>query len=525
MLFRGVPALLGGDGGRGQITSTEKLWMACWLSAGAVAWGLVRSTWNNGGVDNGEANLVPVGVSVVFFLVLAFPVLAAMRSMERLAWLLGASATVGLLPRVPLMPFAREGVHLVLLAIAVLAFSRRAAMPDAPTVSLPLRVYVAYLSACAASILLAQLAGTAGIWELKVGIAELLLYVAFGLAIVGLSRLDHERGDALGLVLDGLAWAALAQLVVMSVAIGLAVATPLVPGNDTLLGLGYWDRVKSTFAGPDQAGVFFAFSIPLMIFWGQRQIGRMSQLAAWTYLQLAPWLIMATGSRTARVAVLIVLAACLLHRRFRPWVIKAAPSFLAAFSVAFMYQSFPTALRAAWIAFVTALHHLTGWTALPVPADFSGMSLVGRFFHDAERWRLMQESWEYYSAASAINKYFGFGLGVGGYRLATYPTAHNSLDMLIETGMIGVALISVFVFVVVRRLAQNMRAAAGNGTQPAAAFAVLMALVAATLAGATYEAQTWGFVMAVYGVATVMLPDAGRRWAVPDRQAPKRRAG
>lgn len=525
MLLRGVAALWRGDGERGAIASTEKLWMASWLSAVAVAWGLVRSTWNASGVDSGGVNLVPVGVSVGFFLALSLPVLAALRSMDRLAWLLGASVTVGLLPRVPLMPFAREGVHLVLLAVAALALLRRGAMSGAPAVSLPLRVYGAYLAACAVSILLAQLADTAGIWELKVGIAELLLYAAFGLAIVGLSRLDHERGDALGLALDGLAWAALAQLIIMPVATGLAVMTPLVPGNDSLLGLGYWDRVKSTFAGPDQAGVFFVLSIPLMMLWGQRQTGRMPLLAARVYLQVAPWLIMATGSRTARVAVLIVLTACLLNKRFRPWVIRTAPSFLAAFFVAFMYQSFPTAVRVAWISILTILHDMTGWVDLPAPVDFSGMSLEGRFFQDAERWRLMRESWEYFSAAPFQLKIFGFGLGVGGYRQAAYPTAHNSLDMLIETGIIGVALMSAFVFIVFRRLLSATRAAEGSGSGPAAAFAVLMAVVAATLGGATYEVQTWGFVMAAYGVAAVMTPDAGRRQAVPDMQAPKRSAG
>lgn len=408
MLFRGVAALWGGDGEREPITATEKLWLIGLLTVGAVVWGVVRSIWNDSGV-NGVANQVPRGVSIGFYLLLAIPALSALRSMERLLWVLGASVTVGVLPQVPLMPFAREGVHVVLLAIGLVAVIRLTSQERWPT-NLPLHLYWGFLGVCGFSILFAQLLGKAGVWELKVGVAEMILYLAFGLAITALCRAGG-RGRATASIIDGLAWTSLAQVLIMLVAIFLSIATPLVRGNDSLWGLGFWDRIKSTFAGPDNAGVFFTCTIPLMIYWGQQQVRRLPQLAAITYMQLVPWMIMATGSRGARIGMLVVLFACLASRQLRPWIVRALPSFIAASYVGFLFQSFPSALQAFLMPILDWLSRVTGIALPALDPNIYGMSLQGRFFEDKTRLMLLQESWEFFLAGSDYQQVDRFWLG------------------------------------------------------------------------------------------------------------------
>lgn len=482
------------------LSSSEKIWMLGWLVCGAVVWGLVRSMLSNSGVEHeGLTQAIPVAVSVAFMLIFAYPALRSIGSPDRLMWLLGVSVTVGLLPRVPLMPYAREGVHLVLLAGAVCMVCRRVRLGEAIRASLPLRLYFVYLGICVISILVSQLTGVAKVWELKVGVAELILYGAFGLVIAGLAmdRVPTLKSPVV-LLLDGFAWAAIVQLAVASIAIALAIGSPLVPGNDTLLGLGYWDRVKVTFPGPDQAGVFFAASIPLLIWWASRQRERRTRMAAMIYLQMAPWFLIASGSRTGRIAALVVVGACLLRRSFRPWMLKLLPSLLAAFMIGFFYQSFPSALN-------DLLH----------AGPLSGMNLRGHFFQDAERWRLISESWEFFSAAPFWRQLFGFGVGVGGYRLADYPSAHNFFDLVIETGLVGTAAVAAFVVVIVSRLARIAHLAANGEQHPDMAFAILIGLIAVTIGGATYEVQTWGFVMVIYAMAISITRD-GSLGQMPD---------
>lgn len=479
------------DEGAG-LSSLEKIWMLGWLVCGAVVWGVFRSLLADGGVENGGVSqTVPVAVSAVFMMILSYPALRSFRSPDRLMWLLGASVTIGLLPRVPLMPFAREGVHLLLLIGAVSMVCRRIRLGEAIGASLPLRLYFAYFGICVISILVSQLAGAAGVWELKVGVAELILYGAFGLVITRLSAMRNPGTfPPAATLIDGFAWAAIAQVLIAPVAIALAIANPLVQGNDSLFGMGYWDRVKVTFSGPDHAGVFFAASIPLLLWWASRQRERIPRMAAMVYLQLAPWFLIASGSRTGRIAVLIVVGACLFRRNFRPWILKVLPSLLVAFLVGFFYQSFPAALN--------------DLLQLGSP---SGMSLQGRFFQDAERLRLISESWEFFSSAPFWRQLTGFGVGVGGYRLADYPSAHNSFDLVIETGLVGAAILAAFLVVVVSRLTRIARLAAISEEEPDMAFATLIGLIAATIGGVTYEVQTWGFVMVTYAIAIAVVQE------------------
>jgi len=130
----------------------------------------------------------------------------------------------------------------------------------------------------------------------------------------------------------------------------------------------------------------------------------------------------------------------------------------------------------------------------------------------------------FFSAAPFWRQLFGFGIGVGGYRLADYPSAHNFFDLVIETGLVGAAAVASLVAVIVSRLARIARLAVNGEQHPDVAFAILIGLIAVTIGGATYEVQTWGFVMVIYAMAIsvtrdgslAQIPDIGS--AKPQRQ-------
>ena len=66
------------------------------------------------------------------------------------------------------------------------------------------------------------------------------------------------------------------------------------------------------------------------------------------------------------------------------------------------------------------------------------MSLAGRVLAD-ERWGLMAEGFRWMAERPFWQLLLGAGLGVGGHGAREYPSMHNALDLLVETGMLGVA--------------------------------------------------------------------------------------
>lgn len=278
-----------------QSSACERIAVIAWLTIVAVVWGVVRSGFlREGNPESINGLSIPVWVSVLFMLLFVFPVIRMARTMPDLFWLLGASVTVGLLPSVPLMPYVREGVHLVLLVGAVAIIVRREPFFPGLRQSSLVQLYVAYLGICILSIAINQVLG-GDVWQLKVGIAELILYVAFAVVLSVLATYANRDMNLLTPLIDGFLWAVFVQATVAAVAIVLVVVSPYSAGNDTVFGMGYFDRMKTTFSGPDHAGVFFAASIPLVILWANQRQERIARTVAMVYLQLAPWFVIATG--------------------------------------------------------------------------------------------------------------------------------------------------------------------------------------------------------------------------------------
>lgn len=518
----------------GVFSYREKFFALIWLTAITLAWGLVRSNAVGAGVDGKGLNDLPVGVSLLFMGLLSLPVFLAWRSPARLWWLLGASVTIGLLPAIPLMPYLRDASHLIFLVIAVRGVVAGPLLGGGMSGSLPMRIYVVFVGACAISVGLAQLWGTAGRWELKVGIAEMVVLLSVTVSVYSMLGSDSERERLLDRLLDGFVWATLAQVAIMLVAVYLAFASPLVPGNDTLAGLGYWDRVKSTFSNPDQAGVFFATAIPLLVLWANRRADLASWRWASIYLQLAPWMIMASGSRTGKIAMVIALLAALLPAGSRRQVLRAVPSFVLAGYVGLMYQSFPFAVDALVfqaadlgdrLSTVLSAHGLPLANSVDQIADrlhavaavdanqVAGMSFRGRYFQDS-RWDMMARTWNYFVAEPTLQQLFGNGAGIGGYRMSGYPSSHNLLDLMIEVGLFGTAVLVGFFSVLIFRLLSLARQVSVNRATATAAILLLGALLACAAGCATYRADRWGFVMVVFSMVILLTAEVGHKPAI-----------
>lgn len=511
----------------------EKLLILCWLTAVTLAWGMVRASFSDGSVNGKDLSALPIGVSLLFMASFSLPVLFAWRSPGRLSWLLGVSVTIGLLPAIPLMPYLRDATHLLLMFIAARGLLAGPTIGGGIARSLPMRIYVTFIGFCAFSMCLAQTLGAAGTWELKVGIAEMVVLLSVTVSVLYMLGYDDEREHILDSLLDGFAWATAAQVAIMLLATYLAFASPLQPGNDTLAGLGYWDRVKSTFSNPDQAGVFFATAIPLVVLWAHRRADLASWRWASIYLQLAPWMIMASGSRTGKIAMVIGLLAALLPGGSRRRVLRAVPSFVLAGYVGLMYQSFPFAVDALVcqtadlgdrLSVLLSAHGLPLADSVDRIADqlhsvaevdanqIAGMSFSGRFFEDS-RWDMMARTWDFFVAEPTLQQLFGNGAGIGGYRLSGYPSAHNLLDLLIEVGLFGTVVLVGFFSVLVFRLVGITRQARTDLKAWTDAMLLLGALLAASVGCATYRADRWGFVMVVFSMAILLTTDVGRRAA------------
>lgn len=180
-------------------------------------------------------------------------------------------------------------------------------------------------------------------------------------------------------------------------------------------------------------------------------------------LQISPWLVMASGSRGARIALVVVLVWGLFLRDTRSTSLRVLPSAALALWIASTYQSLPSAIGYS----VANLLDLLGrvgisssgayWGSLA--ADMALLNLEGRFFADMERVTLAKEAFAYFLNATHLNQWVGHGLGVAGFRTSGFPSPHQEpLDLLIETGIVGTVIYALFVVGVIAMLIRALRA-------------------------------------------------------------------
>jgi hypothetical protein len=218
------------------------------------------------------------------------------------------------------------------------------------------------------------------------------------------------------------------------VAVFLLFATPYSAGtnqigNNTIYGLGYFDRMQLLFEGPSFAGIYFSIVVAFAIFEASRRLPTKRWLLN-ALLQISPWLVMASGSRVARISLGLILMTGLLTRNLRHVTLLMVPSAAIAFLVAFNFQSFPDAVMYS----VATIYPGSGLSA----DDLGRMSIGGRFFADKTRTELLMETVEYFFSSSPLTQWVGNGFGVAGFRGSGFPSPHQQpMDLVIEVGVVG----------------------------------------------------------------------------------------
>ncbi|MFT4276111.1 MAG: O-antigen ligase family protein [Rhodopseudomonas sp.] len=254
--------------------------------------------------------------------------------------------------------------------------------------------------------------------------------------------------------------------------------------------------------------MFFVLSVPFLLLWAYRLKMnlfaafrlRMSSLSYWftlAYLQLMPWFVMATGSRTARVAFVGTFLALLTVRRTRGLMLAMLPSTAVAYFVAFYYQSLPSAVD----------------RFLSANAD-PNMSLSDRFFAMPERAQLANETLGVMTSASNWLKLVGFGPGTGGYRLSGFPEPHNFfMNQWAETGAVGIfALVAFFVALIWGLI----RHALPQREQSFQSVLLLVALMSFAGVSLTYNPSYWGGAMELVLILSTAVVAFDQRTRVPN---------
>jgi hypothetical protein len=463
-----------------------KLLITAWLFVTAVAWCVLRSHFDNWGKHDAGDTAVPISLRAILALAFLTPALLMSVRGTRLAWLTGLSVSLGTLPSLPFFPYLRDYTHLVMfvwLLASVRSLFHRVSLQRIPLFVLMFWSYIAICSISAA----ANFAIFHSIWQVKVGISYLILFGAFGAMMSALTAEPEQAEARIDNLLDGFIWGVGGQVVLALVVIPLIFAIPYSEGNDTIFGFSYYDRYKSTFSGPVAASMLFIVSVPFLFLWAHRRNlnlfapfqSRPKVLGFWlasAYLQLMPWLVMATGSRTARVAFVGTFLVLLVIKKTRGAMLAMLPSTAVAYFVAFYYQSLPAAVE-----------------RLFTPDANPSMNLSDRFFAVPDRVQFAGETVSAMMGAPGWVKLVGFGPGTGGYRLSGFPEPHNFLmNQWAETGLLGVATLVAFFTAITWGIMKHVIARQGRQFP---SLLLLLALISFSAANLTYNPAYWGISM------------------------------
>jgi hypothetical protein len=454
----------------------QRLAFVVWLFAVAITWCVVRSSYLEWGSQGISELLIPLWVRGAFFAAFVMPTIVMLLGRDNLFWLLGLSASIGTIPQLPFLPFIHEYAHvaIVLGVVSLIAFGD---FKEWKSKRLSSQLYIGYIAVCLLSTIVNWLIFR-NLWQLKVGVAFLILFGCFALFIFAASDATKWRDVTFSEMLDGLVWGIFGQGI-----IGLATFPLLLwfqehEGNDTVFGLAFYERYKSTFPGPVNLGMFLIVSMPLVLLWMHRHAVR--SLITLAYLQFLPWLVIISGSRTARGVGIFVMLSMILRKETRLRGLAILPSAAVASYLGFFYNSFPAAIRA-----------ILGDQASAT------LSFKGRFFDLSDRTGLVDQTMEAWMSGSGAgwvwHSLLGFGAGVGGYAQSGYPSPHMMvLNLVVEAGILGLTLyVSFAVCLLVLLLGRSLRDPS-NSLTPWMCFIVLCATL---IANATYVPHLWGFYM------------------------------
>jgi len=190
-------------------------------------------------------------------------------------------------------------------------------------------------------------------------------------------------------------------------------------GQNTLWGFGYFDRLKLLFDGPGVAASYFvgamSFAVLALSEHGNAIKG-WARVRLLFLVQVSPWIIVATGSRVARIALVVLVLTLLSWKSLRKAALVVVPTTFAALLIAIDFQSFPSAVKFSLGHFFPEMFDVSA---------IKNLRLAGRFLSLEGRWDLMRQAIAVFREVPLLNQMIGLGYGVTGYRCSRYPSPHN----------------------------------------------------------------------------------------------------
>lgn len=488
-------------------SSYKPTWRAVLASLAAVSvflvWSIARSFWIEQGAGDPPIgpDKIPFEKSFPFLVPLILIAIVAMRTRGDGIYFLIATSILMIPPVIPHVPFIREYGHIVIWVFIIsLAFRRIRFFVTTATharngicfawlrdTDLAVIGTGLFLIQGVVSLLLNQVIAP-NLLMAKLGVSELLLYGTFLALLVWFTEATQRQWMTYHPVMGGLVFAASAAVVLGVLGCVVLYLSGVVPGNDTALGFGYWDRLKTTFSGPDHAGIFYAAAITVFLHFGAitGTTRRAAHLWALVALATIAVLIIATGSRSARLIALLPLAVGLIYRPYRRATLIVLPVYAAAYYFGFYFRS----LNAVFNVYIG-------------DRSLAYQNIKQSFWNDPERLRLAKEAVELMPESSVLQLLLGFGPGIAGYSQLNYPSPHlTALDILVEQGLIGLLLSSLVVISILWGLATAVLRC--NDDIQSAAVAMLTSMLVLLVGGLTYAIQSWMFVWCFFLCAAII---------------------
>lgn len=228
--------------------------------------------------------------------------------------------------------------------------------------------------------------------------------------------------------------------------------------SDTALGFSYFDRLKSTFSVPSQAGVFFVATIPFMFFYYKNTPSHLLRVLSLCVLLIMPFLVMATGSRSAKVAIIVCFLSLVVFPLYRRFALILLPLYLVVTVWSFDYRS----IFSLSIAGQPLGEYVDkSWSDTTNQQEFIpviGSGKVDSFVSDENRIDKLKKALILISE----NPFIGVGPGLSGKWGTAYSDPHNNiLFIVVEQGVLGGGLFLYLVGYVVYKSVKLIRS--GNG--------------------------------------------------------------
>ena len=463
-----------------------------------------------------DSVIVDAGLAAVVFTI----AVVAARNLELAALSLPVSLTLMVAPELPHMPFVREFGAIILLGIAVRllyveCFRGSTHIRGALPAILSHPQLVAGLALIALSLVPMLMASASGnIHTAKVIAAHM---IACGLAWLLVSLVImavHWQGEiATERLLDGLF---IASVVTVAFAV-CSLAFPFLVNEEvawkSYYGTYFYCRLKTTFHGPADFSTYVCLTIPiLMLFTTGDRDGWRRKLAIASLIAV-PLILVAGSSRTARVAAVLSFGVLACRREYRTLALS-----VGAFALA--------------LIFFTVNYRCTmdiASAATSNPTNTGGIIPMREYFVDSARSDLRTNVLKFFALPAslgwenawryAVHILFGNGAGVSGYAVFGKGTHFAFGNLIIDTGLIGVALI----LYTIARSAAKLTAAwtFRNLKERQRLFALGVTLIPIGLASTTEDTQLWLF---TWFVVALILADPVHALRAPNARMSHGRA-